>query len=352
MKRLKFPAVAALAMLACTSQAWAQRYKVIEQPLSRDLSAGWTPRTTALNDLGGSTVNEYINTIAKAEVCDAATGECKRMPLLPHHGSNTSAHANGINDAGQVAGAAYDRGTFRAVLMKDGELVNLGALADEPGLMSSASSVSNLGTVAGYGQVAGGSWRAFIWKDGATTVLPTLGGDHGEASAVSDGGHVVGTSITASDARHAFLWSNGTITDLGALGGDYSVAYAVNRHGVVVGAAARPTGKRLRAFRWRDGAMEDLGALPTGDSAAALGINDHGEVVGVANIAPVTRHIDRAFLFDEQGMKDLNDLLRPADRKLYTIERADDINNRGDIAAQAVRKSDDRVVAVILKRID
>lgn len=352
MTRPKFPAIAALAFLACTSHAWAQRYKVIEQPLSRDLTIGWTPRTTALNDLGESTVTEYINTTAKAEVCDAATRRCKRMPLLPDHGSSTTTHANGINDAGEVAGATSDEGTFRAVLLKNGELINLGALADGPGLMSYASGVSNLGTVAGAGQVTGGSWRAFIWKDGATTVLPTLGGADGSANAVSDAGHVVGASNNAAGENHAFLWSNGDITDLGTLGGDYSVAYAVNRHGEVVGSAALPKGKRLRAFRWRDGAMDDLGALPGGDSAAALGVNDAGDVVGLANIAPVNRYIDHGFLFDAQGMRDLNDLLRPADRKLYTIQRADDINNRGDIAAQALRKSDDHVVAVILKRID
>ena len=349
MKHLKILTVVASAMLASAGNAWAQRYKVIEQPLSRDLS-GYLLRTTALNDTGGSTVDAYINAISKAEVC--APAACERMPLLPHHGSSPTTSASGINDAGHVAGSTSDRGTVRAVLLKDGELINLGALADGKGLMSLASGVNNAGVVAGFGQLADGTWRAFHWQAGVMTVLPTLGGVTSEAMAINEAGQITGMSYTAGDERHAFLWSDGTLIDLGTLGGEYSIGNAINRHGVVVGSAARPTGRRLRPFRYRDGVMEDLGALPTGDSGAALGINDAGEVVGMANIAPVQRHVYRGFLFDAQGMHDLNDLLRASDRKLYRIERADDINNHGDIAAQAVRKSDDETVAVILKRID
>lgn len=350
MKYLKNSAVIALATLASAGNAWAYKYKVIEQPLSRDLTAGWRPRTTALNDVGGSTVNEYINTISKAEVCGPAA--CERLPLLPHHGSSPSTQANGLNDAGHVAGASSENGTLRAVLLRDGALVNLGTLADGADFVSSAADVNNLGTVVGGSHAADGSWRGFRWKNGVMTELPALAGGFGDVHAVNDADQIAGAAYTAGGQLHAALWSGGAVTDLGTLGGNYSVAYAINRDGVVVGSAARATGKRLRAFRHRDGVMEDLGALPTGDSAAALGINDAGEVVGLANIAPVNRHIDRGFLFDEQGMHDLNDLLRASDRKLYLIERADDINNHGDIAAQAVRKSDDRVVAVILKRID
>jgi hypothetical protein len=52
-----------------------------------------------------------------------------------------------------------------------------------------------------------------------------------------------------------------------------------------------------------------------------------------------------------KGMRDLNDLLTQADRAAYTVQAGRDINNAGDIAGSARRKSDGKLVDVKLVRV-
>lgn len=71
-----------------------------------------------------------------------------------------------------------------------------------------------------------------------------------------------------------------SVIDLGTLGGSSSVALGVNDHGQVVGSADTSQGLR-HAYLWENGVMTDLGTLgfPTAQSEA-WDINNHGVVVG------------------------------------------------------------------------
>lgn len=66
------------------------------------------------------------------------------------------------------------------------------------------------------------------------------------------------------------------VVDLGSLGGAHTVPLAVNARGHVVGRSLTADG-RWHAFSWQHGRMTDL--TPTADSAAALDVNDRGQVV-------------------------------------------------------------------------
>jgi len=348
MNRLKMSTAVAVVSLTLAGSAWAQRYKVVELPIVR------TPdevTSVALNEVGGATVNEYwVEFRNAAEVCGPSG--CQRMPLLPNHGKDPWTEANDINDAGAVAGTTSERGLRRAVLLQDGVLTNLGPLADGKKLESLAEGINNLGDVVGYGQIQEEKgWRGFHWKDGVMTILPTLGGSYGRAVAINDAGVTVGVAKTANDRDHAFMLKDGTITDLGTLGGKESFANAINAHGDVVGTSDLAPPGNAAAFLYRGGVMSSLGALPGHAYSGAAGINDAGEIVGVSDRS-LNIGDERGFLHDTQGMRDLNDLLRASDRKLYTVKAAYGINNRGDIAARAERKADRAEMAVILKRID
>lgn len=93
------------------------------------------------------------------------------------------------------------------------------------------------------------------------TWLGTSGGLRGAAYGVSaDGRVVVGRAENASRDSRAFRWENGAMQDLGTLlDSDSSVAYSVSADGrVVVGAVVKVLGDS-RAFRWTQaGGMEDL----------------------------------------------------------------------------------------------
>jgi probable HAF family extracellular repeat protein len=68
----------------------------------------------------------------------------------------------------------------------------------------------------------------------AVTGLDTLGGNYGQALDINEAGQVVGYAATGDGINHAFLWNNGTMIDLGTLGGD-SVAWSIDDLGQVVG---------------------------------------------------------------------------------------------------------------------
>lgn len=138
--------------------------------------------------------------------------------------------------------------------------------------------------------------------------LGTLGGASSVAEGISDRGWVVGSANLAANPpgyqeEHAFLWRNGVMTDLGTLGGSNSqVQWAVNdNRGFIVGDAELlqadlynedfcgfdrtggfpATGSICVGFLWHEGTMI---ALPTlgGNNARAIGVNNLGQVVGIA----------------------------------------------------------------------
>ncbi|MCJ7673788.1 MAG: DUF3466 family protein, partial [Sedimentisphaerales bacterium] len=78
------------------------------------------------------------------------------------------------------------------------------------------------------------------------------------------------------------------VIDLGTLGGDSSMALGINNHGQVVGQAGTGSGEQ-QPFLWQSGAISPL--MNTGfNSGGALSINDEGVIVGVsANSNPLAR---------------------------------------------------------------
>jgi probable HAF family extracellular repeat protein len=119
------------------------------------------------------------------------------------------------------------------------------------------------------------------------------------------------------------------MTDLGTLGGAQSQANGINDHGKVVGMAMTASGDS-HAFLYSHGRMTDLGTLGGADSGA-LAINDRGEVVGSSLTSGSKQH---AFLYNHGTMTDLNSVI-PANSG-FVVVGAESINNRGQIAAEAV----------------
>ncbi len=129
--------------------------------------------------------------------------------------------------------------------------------------------------------------------------LGTLGGSFSVANGLANSGWVLGHSAVPGDtAVHAFLWRNGLTTDLGTLGGPDSLAlYRPNENGVAGGGSETTTPDPLGEnwcvvdnvclpFLWRNGTMIPLPTLG-GNNGFAQGVNDQVEVVGTAENAIV-----------------------------------------------------------------
>jgi probable HAF family extracellular repeat protein len=181
--------------------------------------------------------------------------------------------------------------------------------------------------------------------------LPLFPGDTaGAAVGNNDKGQVVGISGTCDravggfTAAHALLWENGSITDMGNIGGNaWNTPVAINKYGVAVGFANVTLGRpfNAHAFRWSlNEGIQDLGVLPAhslseGSISQALGINKHGQVVGISCLAGF---VDcRAFIWENGVMTDLNTLVGNdySDHLVF----ANDINDAGEITGGAFNSS-------------
>ena len=99
----------------------------------------------------------------------------------------------------------------------------------------------------------------------------------GDAVAVNDSGEIAGDRNVSGGASHAFLYSNGAMQDLGTLGGASSGAYGINNSGQVVGVAGTAPGSNASdAFLYSNGTMT---ALDNSGHSSATAINNEGQVV-------------------------------------------------------------------------
>ena len=123
--------------------------------------------------------------------------------------------------------------------------------------------------------------------------------------------------------QHAFRWRNGNLQDLGTLpSGNNSAAVVVNESGTIAGLSENGVIDPLTGYPesfgvlWSDGRIRNLGALG-GNQSFAIGINNRGQVTGIAeNDVPdpfsfLGATESHAFLWERGVMRDLGTLGGP-----------------------------------------
>jgi probable HAF family extracellular repeat protein len=222
----------------------------------------------------------------------------------------TTSGAAGVNDNGQVAGAAATPGgTSHAFLYSGGVMTDLGTLGGT--FSSGADAINSAGEVVGQASTSAGLQHAFLYSGGAMSDLGTLGGTFSVAQGINAAGSIVGRSVNSGGQVHAFLYSGGMMTDLGTLGGASSSALGISVNGQIVGYANLSSGQQ-EAFLYSNGDMTDLGNLGGTHGSGAVAINAAGQIAGGSYVSggggPEHSH---AFLYSGGVMKDLGTLGGP-----------------------------------------
>jgi probable HAF family extracellular repeat protein len=174
-----------------------------------------------------------------------------------------------------------------------------------------ALGLNSQGQIGGAFFFSGSASHAFLWDaDNGLQDLGTLKGiGQSGAAAINAPGQVVGISSTDDLVpAHAFLWDakNG-MQDLGTLGGDISNARGINDSGQIAGLADLPS-QVNHAVLWDADGIHDLGTLG-GVASQANALNNAGQVVGSSSLPSGLIH---AFLWDSSnGMQDLGTLGGP-----------------------------------------
>ena len=229
-------------------------------------------------------------------------------------GVNSGGGPNDINANGVITGISTNGGPvdpitgvpeFNAVVWKDGQIIKIDTFG---GNFSYANAINDRDQVAGFALNAtpdssgfadlcmnppfGQQARAFIWENGVTKKLGTLGGPDSCALWINQKGQAAGHSFTNSTPNATtgiptvdpFLWDHGTMLDLGTLGGTFGIAAWLNSRGQVVGQSSLAGDFLFHPFLWDHGVLTDLGTLG-GDIGEAIRANDAGEVVGRCRFA-------------------------------------------------------------------
>jgi probable HAF family extracellular repeat protein len=166
--------------------------------------------------------------------------------------------ARGINDNGQIVGAAFD--LARAVIWDDAGVHDLGTVSG--GSSSFGIAISPGGWAVGNSDQGASTTVAAVFTPFGVGNLGTLGGSGAQPNAIR-AGLVVGGSFTSTQAEHAFLYDlngPGVMVDLNdriqaSAGWVLSSATGLNQNGTIVGRALLDG--RFRAF------MLTLAGTPT-----------------------------------------------------------------------------------------
>jgi probable HAF family extracellular repeat protein len=302
-----------------------------------------------------------------------------QLVILPPLSGNTSAIAVDVNNSNVIVGSSsfhIPSSDSQSVKWTDGipTLVR-------PGI-SFANAINNAGDIVGSNSGGGGSSNAYLLKGTTLTdIYPGQGnsaGDFSVALDVNNSDQVVGwVNPTSGNPPRAYLWHDGVTVLLGTLGGMQSKAFTINNHGQV-GGYAETSNLNGRAYIWSDlnhndvsdpGEMQQLPDM--GLSSAVNGINDLGQATGwVLNsnflrqpvvwnnstaFTPLpnppgepdseplaislnedivgTSH-GRAILWQAGQVYDLNNLVTPTSG--FSMLRATGINDKGWIVGEAV----------------
>lgn len=230
-------------------------------------------------------------------------------------------------------------------------VTDLGTLG---GTFSEAVGVSNRGSISGFSTLPGDSVvHGFLWQKGEMTDLGTLGGPNSlvtEEWPPNESGEVAGLSdtpildplgenfcsiflLSGPYICRPFVWRRGALIELPTLGGNNAAAVAINNRGQVVGASETGTATdcvpHYEAVLWgpKLDQIHRLPPLPADTEAVPTGINDSGQVVGTS--ANCTSGPVEAVLWQEGKPINLGSL----GGAVFNI--AFGINNRGQVVGQS-----------------
>jgi probable HAF family extracellular repeat protein len=296
-----------------------------------------------LVDLGAQSVANAIN--ERGEVAGAAFNKQDDSAArwagqwTIHHDLGHASYAQAIDGQGDMVGDAYDayglnhpmywpRGSRRVLITMPGQQTGqaLGISPDGREVVGSALGDGTMFTL------------CWVWLGGAgvaQSLGPMGGGNECSAAAVNDAGQIAGeANLRPFGFMYGFVYAGGRFQDVGTLrGGTGSALLAINAQGHAVGWGSLKDGS-FHAVLWDGTALQDLGALDMPQSLA-MGINDHDEVVGLANDGYGGR--SSMFLYAGGRMVNLAHHLDNAEGWSFDNVEATAINNAGVITGNGAR---------------
>ena len=244
-------------------------------------------------------------------------------------------YPRGINDQGQVVGSNNNRDIL---IFYDRSVSNLGSLgmnSPEPNGINNNTQIVGVNSLPPFGS----GYNAFLIDgDNLLYIYNLTDPQQTVAHDINNHNQVVGRIDVGLDPEdeeniegfsgQSFIYDNGNMTFFGDPGRD-TQAYSINDLGQAAGGSNQfdRVGSEYHAFLYKNGSMVNIDTLNSHRSLA-ISVNSFGQVVGL--FTPPSLEYSHAFIFDNNAMVDLNDLIDPQSGWDY-LEEATDINNNGQI---------------------
>lgn len=287
---------------------------------------------TDLGTLGGGSSTAYaINNVGQIVGEAASDGNFTSATIWNEttatalYSKDDWSRATAINDVGQITGFSG----FNATSWNGTSTTNLLG-----GYRSQAFGINDSGQIVGSSVISYSdtNYYATVWNGRTSTYLA----NYAAASDINNAGQVVGFSSATGGFQHATLWSDNINTDLGTLGGNFSIANAINDSGQIVGYSHIAGNSAYHATSWNGTLITDLGKLEGATSSLANAINSSGQTVGSSLIYGATLVSQRATLWTNNSIFDLNSFMDArAVAAGWILLQANGINDSGWIVGNA-----------------
>jgi probable HAF family extracellular repeat protein len=211
----------------------------------------------------------------------------------------TYTDAVGINNRGDIVGAFSDgQGRLHGYVLRRGTFTALDFPAQGV-LATVAKGINDRGDVAGFWVESGSDIHGFVWDGGRFTQIDAPGADITYLHGINNRGQVVGHSRRDTFAlAQGFLWDNGKFTSLDIPGvllvGRGTETMGLNDHGEVVGTFQSGGKDHGFLIDGRGLTQIEIGAM----GSRATGINNNGHIVGSFLDGGL---VERAFLRQANG---------------------------------------------------
>lgn len=262
----------------------------------------------ALNDAGQFAVN---NSPPEIPIEAASISSLTQSESIGGLGGPITRIAS-INNEGEAVGVSTTaEGMAHSFLYSSGRMTDL-SLVYGPGRVNA---INDRGEITGQSA----DDRALVIRNGRAEVF---GPPHSVAGDINERGDILVEYFEPGRPSRTAVYSQGRLSDLPMRDGVSLLGGAINDAGWVSGYGTT-SGGRLHAWLYDGATITDL--TPLAANAFAYDINNLGQVVGTID--------DRAFLYSEGQLVDLNRFVDPAADLL--LISASDINNRGQILAHS-----------------
>ena len=187
-----------------------------------------------------------------------------------------------INDHGEIAGAYEVTTAQHALLIVKGQYIPLDPLGALGAGFSQAFGSNDRGQIVGTYVDDQGVQHGFLLDDSELTTIDFPGGTATIASGINGTGTIIGYFFDLGGALHGFVWRAGSIRRFDVPGAADTQPTGINSRGDIVGSWDTDINTQGHGFvRTAEGqfiTIDDPSAAP--QSTSALGINDHGQIVG------------------------------------------------------------------------